>query len=330
MDRSEIDALKADLRRMQSRVEELETAGEEPTNRRNMLRGLGAAAAGAAVGGLAFARPAAATDTFGLVIGNATQTAQSNTALVASSYNNADNVGMFHLTDDASQSNIFTIGTILTIIANNNNGFTAGAAISATGQGLKISAPVPLKLNDGGAPVQNVGTRGMFRHQAGDLWFCVSSSGNNRWRRVSSNLGAGGFHAITPVRVYDSRATTPSNNTPLLTGQNRTVYVGDARDGSGVVTQTNAIPAFATAVAANVTVTGTTTSGAPGAGGFLVVNPGGITTTATSAINWFGAGQSLANANTFKVDAGRQLTVVCGGAAGAGTHFIIDVFGYYL
>ena len=62
MDHNELAELKAELRRMQSRVEELESAAPEPVvNRRHLLRGLGAAAVGAAAGGLAFAHPAAAT-----------------------------------------------------------------------------------------------------------------------------------------------------------------------------------------------------------------------------------------------------------------------------
>ena len=326
MDRSEIDLLKADLRRMQSRVEELETAGEEPTNRRNMLRGLGAAAAGAAVGGLAFARPAGAIDGNTLIIGTPGQTAQSNTTLVASGYTKDTNVGMFHLTDDASQSNILTIGTIFTIIANNNDGFTNGAAISATNQALKLSAPIPLKMNDTAARVQTVGTRGMFMQENGALWFCVASSGSQRWRRVAGPTGAGGFNAITPIRVYDSRAANPAGNVGILnSGSNRTISVADSRNSSGEVIQTNSIPAGALAVTANVTVTGTT-----GIGGYLSINPGGNTSEATSSINWFGAGQNIANGLTLTLNTSRQLTVVCGTGTGSNTHFIVDISGYYL
>ena len=233
---------------------------------------------------------------------------------------------MFHLTDDASQSNILTIGTIFTIIANNNDGFTNGAAISATNQALKLSAPIPLKMNDTAAPVQTVGTRGMFMQENGALWFCVASSGSQRWRRVAGPTGAGGFNALTPFRAYDSRAANPAGNVGILTsGSSRTISIADTRDNSGVVTQLNTVPSGAIAVTANVTVTGTT-----GGGGFLSINPGGNISQATSAINWFGAGQNIANGLTLTLNTSRQLTVVCGSGTGSDTHFIVDISGYYL
>ena len=109
----------------------------------------------------------------------------------------------------------------------------------------------------------------------------------------------------------------------LSTGQNRLVSVADGRDNNGTVTTPNLVPAGATAVTANVTVTGTT-----GTFGYLAINPGGNTVEGASTINWFGAGQTLANGVGLTLNATRQITVICNG--GGGTHFIIDISGYYL
>ncbi len=335
MDRSEIDSLKADLRRMQARVDELETAGEEPTNRRNMLRGLGVAAAGAAVGGLAFARPAAATDGGTLILGDPTQTVQSPTMLnVSGSYSSSPLVGVFSVTNDPTFSNINAAVSCISAYA--DGGLTGGhlvglwaASKTSLGIGAKLDGQVPLKLTDNSttantALVQGSGTYGQFKVISGDLWFCVSTSGSQRWRKLAGPASAGAFHALAPFRAYDSRAAAPSPGI-LTSGSSRTISIADTRDNSGVVTQTNTVPANAIAVTANVTVTGTT-----GGGGFLSINPGGNTSQATSAINWFGAGQNIANGLTLTLNTSRQVTVVCGSGTGSDTHFIVDISGYYL
>ena len=159
-------------------------------------------------------------------------------------------------------------------------------------------------------------------NSAGQLWYCyVAGAGSaSKWVRLSSP-----FVPVTPTRVYDSRVGAPLPTGILLAGTNRTISVADGRDGAGGVSVANLVPAGATAVTANVTVTGTTSGF-----GYLVINPGGITTAGASTINWFGAGQTLANGVTLTLNASRQLTVLCDGASGASTHFIIDVSGYYL
>jgi len=337
MDRSEIDSLKADLRRMQSRVEELETAGEEPVNRRNMLRGLGAAAAGAAVGGLAFARPAGAIDGGSIQIGNATQTAESPTMLVlgTASWSLSPFVGGFTVSDDPGFTNANAGLSCIAAYADSGGpgaDHTIGLwASSTTGVGAKLDGPVPLKLTSSETTLnQASGTPGMFRAINGatdagdtDLWFCVDDDGSRRWRKLAGPGSAGTFHAITPFRAYDSRAAAPTPGI-LATNTTRTISVADARNSAGAVTVANAVPAGASAVAANITVTGTT-----GLGGFLSVNPGGDVSQTTSAINWFGAGQNIANGLSLTLDTNRQLTVVCG-AAGGDTHFIVDISGYYI
>ncbi|MBI4882420.1 MAG: hypothetical protein HY826_00020, partial [Actinobacteria bacterium] len=92
---------------------------------------------------------------------------------------------------------------------------------------------------------------------AGNVWFCYEAGTPGKWRKLAGPATAGAFHAVTPTRVYDSRAPLPTPGI-LNTGQNRLVSVADGRDNNGTVTTPNLVPAGATAVAANITVTGTT------------------------------------------------------------------------
>ena len=176
-----------------------------------------------------------------------------------------------------------------------------------------VTVPMP--------PTTGTWATGSLVNSAGQLWYCyVAGVGSaSKWVRLSSP-----FVPVTPTRVCDSRAAAPSPGI-LVAGSNRTISVADGRNGSGGVSVANLVPAGATAVTANVTVTGTT-----GGFGYLAINPGGNLIEGASSINWFGAGQTLANGVTLTLNASRQLTVICNGAAGASTHFLIDVSGYYL
>ncbi len=293
-----------------------------------MLRGLGAAAVGAAAGGLVVTRPAAAIDGDTLQTGE-TRFSNSNTRVVATSYGNTDNVGMFHLTDDVSLTDTSTTSSILTVVAANNQGFTTAISAAGTGVGARLDGPIPLQLADttaSGAPDQTTGTAGQFRVDNGDLWFCVANSGLTRWRKISGPFSAGAFHAVTPFRAYDSRAANPVGNVgPIAVGQNRLVSVKDARDAAGVIIQLSAVPLDAKSVAANITVTGTV-----GTFGYLTLNPGGDLVERASTINWSAAGQTIANGVTLTLDGSRELTVLCRGVAGNSTQFIIDITGYFL
>lgn len=328
MDRAEIDQLKADLHRMQQRIDELEASGP-PVNRRHMLRNVGAAAVGAAATGLAFARPAAAADGNSIIIGNAIQTSQSPTMLVPSTGWDLDPlVGAFSVSNDSSFSNINAALSCISAYADSSqpSGHTIALfGASTTGIGAKLDGPVPLKLTDAsnsGPPVQNQGSNGQFRVNDGDLWWCANEdSSTRRWRKVSGSTVAGAYHALTPARVYDSR---PGNGGvgPLAAGFNRTVSVANSINTSGAVVVSNFVPALAAAVVANVTVVNTVNAGN------LTVNPGGVSTTGSAVVNWNASGAVVGNGITLALNGSRQLTVVCGGTGS--TNFIIDVFGYYL
>ena len=130
--------------------------------------------------------------------------------------------------------------------------------------------------------------------------------------------------AISPARVYDSRKTNPGPQSILSTGNSRTISVANQYDvNTAALVTADVVPAGATAIAYNLTVVNTSA-----AVGFLTVNAGGNTVVAASSINWSGSGATLANASVVKLNANREVTVICGGT-NASTNFIVDVVGYY-
>jgi hypothetical protein len=125
------------------------------------------------------------------------------------------------------------------------------------------------------------------------------------------------FVPITPARVYDSR----SGDGVLSRNSSRLVSIKDARNSSGAVTTPNVVPAGATAITFNLTVTGATGPN------FLSVGPGNVASLSTSNIN-FPVSDDRANGGVVKLDANRQVKVFNGDQPGS-THFILDVTGYY-
>ena len=165
---------------------------------------------------------------------------------------------------------------------------------------------------------------GELENVDGDLWWCVQAGSPGIWRKISGTSVAGGFHPVTPGRVYDSRQANPAPGA-LTAGDHRTVSVADRRDAltdSGDVVEVGFVPAGATAVTANVTITRTVGSG------YLVCNPGGNETVGASTINWSSDNQDIANGITLTLNDQRELTIIAGG--NGATHFLIDITGYYL
>jgi hypothetical protein len=134
---------------------------------------------------------------------------------------------------------------------------------------------------------------------------------------------AGRFFPINPVRAYDSRAAAPE---PGLLGPNasRLILTKDGRaNGSGAVITPDVVPVGATAIACNLTVTGTTGPN------FLALTPGDAGSFTASAINWSGPDQSIANGLIVKLDANRFVKVWCGDQTGS-THVLLDINGYWI
>ncbi len=118
--------------------------------------------------------------------------------------------------------------------------------------------------------------------------------------------GAGGFVAIAPVRVLDSRFSFEG---ALTANEVRFVTV----TGTGA----DSPPRYAGAVALNVTVINPN-------GGFLSVWPGDEPAPDTSALN-FDQNQTVANAVTVRVSPSGQIAV----RSSAATNLIVDVLGWY-
>jgi hypothetical protein len=154
-----------------------------------------------------------------------------------------------------------------------------------------------------------------------DLWYCVTPGSPGTWLKLSGPTTAGQFHAIDPSRVYDSRVPQPSPGA-LASGTSRTITVRNSRTtDAGAIVNPDLVPAGATAISFNLTIADTVGSG------YLAVNAGGDNSIRASSINWSTSGQVLANGLVVKLDASRQITVVCGG--GGSTNFVVDVLGYY-
>jgi hypothetical protein len=154
------------------------------------------------------------------------------------------------------------------------------------------------------------------------VYLADSSSTNTAWG-IAVQYDAPrrrGYQPIDPVRVYDSRAASPTPGV-LARNQSRVVSVTDGRDAKGAVVAPGVVPARAAAVTLNVTVTGTTGPN------YLSVAPGYAASVSTSTLNWPG-GFDLANGATVGLDGIGQLKVFMGDQAGS-AHFIIDVTGYY-
>lgn len=162
-----------------------------------------------------------------------------------------------------------------------------------------------------------VGT--LARSDDGSLWY---AKGDNDWVRLAGGSRASTFTPIEPTRVYDSRVANPLPGL-VGSGSRRRLSVRSGRDlDAGAVIDANLVPADATAVSYNVTVTRTTGSG------FLTVAPGDADVAKASSINWTTAGQTIANAGIVKIDGDGAVNVFVGGPGGS-TDFIIDVTGYY-
>jgi hypothetical protein len=122
----------------------------------------------------------------------------------------------------------------------------------------------------------------------------------------------GRFNAVTPTRVYDTRGGAGK----LPAGGSRNIQIAGTFPTTGVT-----IPADATAVALNVTVTN------QGGGGFLTVYPAGSGNPGTSNLNIPAPGKDIANAVAVRLTGG-QITIA-NSNPGNPTDVIVDVTGYW-
>ncbi|WP_420452760.1 hypothetical protein [Ilumatobacter sp.] len=159
----------------------------------------------------------------------------------------------------------------------------------------------------------------MVRDASGTLWYCYAT---DRWQRIAGRSQASTFVAIDPTRVYDSRSPQPIPGA-LPAGGARVISVRTGRDlTTGGVVEASLVPPDATAVSYNLTAARTIGSG------FLTINPGDVAAVRSSAVNWTGDDQVVANSGTVRVDVNGTVRVICGGVASA-ADLIVDVTGYY-
>jgi hypothetical protein len=143
--------------------------------------------------------------------------------------------------------------------------------------------------------------------------------------QVSSATGDAGtvFHAITPVRAFDSRIAAYTASGVLAPNTAKVIDVSSAHDlTTGALTVANTVPAGATAITYNITVVGAT-----GGGNFVAVTAGDAGSYAAGAINLLPTG-AVANASTVGIAADRTIKL-WGGTGPGSTQVIIDVTGYY-
>ncbi len=337
--------------------EQLEPAAStEPTEggtgRRALLTKVGVATAVAAVAGLAASRPAAAANNDVVNVGNAesgtaTTSFTGGTTLKVTDGNSDSSSSIYGLTNltvgvgvrgeangtqgigvrgEASATDgvgVYGIHSASTISGTGVVGQSVvGTGVRGTGGSIDFHANGSGRILLAGTGVTNppsTGTVGtVARDSAGNLWFAVAA---NTWRKLAGPTAAGSYHAINPVRVYDSRAAAPTPGVLAREGS-RVVSIKDGRNVAGAVNAADVVPAGATAVSFNLTVTGATGPN------YLSVAPGDAASTGVSTIN-FPAGADLANGGIVKLDASRQVKVFCGDQPGS-THFILDITGYYL
>jgi glucose/arabinose dehydrogenase len=122
----------------------------------------------------------------------------------------------------------------------------------------------------------------------------------------------GTYKPLDPVRLLDTR----SGN-----GLSGRFVVGTRR--SWQITGRATIPTTATAITANVTVV------SPSAAGHVTLYPAGAPTTSTSTLN-FKAGESAANGVAIRLGTGGKISAAMSGPAGASTHLLLDVTGYFV
>lgn len=191
----------------------------------------------------------------------------------------------------------------------------AGSGDGAALVAQSLAGPT-LRLRAGGsAPAVMPPTSGTWETgdvvRTGDqLWYCKSggTGAASRWSRLSE---VGLTIRSTPYRAYDSR----QGDGPFTSGTTRVLPL---------VVVAGTVPAGSAGALLNVTVTETL------GGGYLQVYSASLgAPPATSNLNWYANGQTVANSVTTAVSVDRKLKVTAGGPTGSAAHVVIDVFGFY-
>ncbi len=131
------------------------------------------------------------------------------------------------------------------------------------------------------------------------------------------------YHSLAPGRVLDSRKTGGAVVNIGLTGKfaNKVVRTFNVASVKGLGWSSALVPAGATAVSGNVTITNATSAG------FLSIGPTMVAVPKTSTLNVL-AGANVANGVTVTLNAGK-LSAVWDGTNGSSADVVFDVTGYF-
>ncbi|HEY7590008.1 MAG TPA: PQQ-dependent sugar dehydrogenase [Candidatus Limnocylindrales bacterium] len=120
------------------------------------------------------------------------------------------------------------------------------------------------------------------------------------------------YHPLDPVRLLDTRSGNGLSGR-FAAGSTRTWAIAGRET----------VPSTATAITANLTITG------PTANGHVTLSPAGSPVPATSTLN-FTAGETAANGVVIRLGTNGRLSAVLGGPTGSTAHLVLDVTGYFV
>ncbi len=222
----------------------------------------------------------------------------------------------------ATLRNAYTYIPVLTVtsISPNSGATSGGTPVTITGTGFVAPASVSL----GGTAATGVSVVNGATHHGHDSGSRGWNSGRGRaeqrsdsdsWRRLLVPRPSSGreFFSLPPCRLVDTRTAAGPLGGPALAASGSRQFA---------LASVCGIPAGATAVSVNVTITQAAASG------FLALFPGDGLASTSSTIN-FSSGQTRANnAVALLSSGGTRVLGVRNGSAGI-VHLILDVNGYF-
>ena len=325
-----IAVLRAELTELRREVASLRSTDDEahrdsmpaPTSRRQMFRAAGASAVGLVVGSQLVGSPVAAAGV-DPVEKNDTNLV-TDTTVLDGTVDDGPIFTAFNRSTDPRTNAIYGESRAIAPAIRGENRETGGlggigvGGIAPGGRDLYAFGSGRIAMNDHAFDLAaNEYSQGEIHQAGGTLYLMIDKTER---RELAGPASAGALHPVAPTRVYDSREPAPSPGR-LAAGSDREISVADGRAvaGGGVIVN-DLVPAGATAIAYNLTVTQTAD------GGFLNVTPGQLGGLGASAINWTESNATIANASFVGVSPDRTIRVSCGAGS---THFLVDVVGYY-
>ena len=271
---------------------------QQQRSRRSLLKLLGAASLGVVGGTLGRADRAAAADNQALTLG------QANTSTAKTSITNngaISNDGAFVVDATAADWALEGSSGNLGVVGSGFIGVVGSGDLGGSFTGNLAAIHLDPQDSVGPPTSGDFAVGDMLVDANGALHLCTVAGNPGTWSGIGTVL------LPSPQRAYDSRNDPAGRLTGGVPVTPRTI---------GISAAVPAVPATASAIVGNLTITG-----ADG-GGFATVWPSGAWP-GTSNIN-FNAGVDIANSITVGLGSGGTVLV----AASRATHVIIDVAGY--